>query len=329
MTIKNKGKCESRNRLPHFFITILLLTITLTTYAQQPSDGEENESTRLEKLGHEHAMASRFEKAIEAWKSLTVKNMQRENIEEYALAYYYTGKHSEGLNIALQGLELFPQSPRLSRVAMMCCVELGAFDDALLYFQKLMGIANDSLYDTDYYYYARIYDSKNQYEEAIRHYKTAVSLTGDRSLVNHNAILKEMLQCYVSYTSSLIEKAQVSEGEARTSIYKKADKLYAELETLYPDATEFATFMRARVNAYLDPTLIGALALPHYQKIITLINPKTEKDEADIFRLSEAYLYMISYYTNIKNDSATAKDYAMKLYEIDPENPIAKKLLDL
>ena len=37
---------------------------------------------------------------------------------------------------------------------------------------------------------------------------------------------------------------------------------------------------------------------------------------------------MIAYYFIIQDDKATAKDYAQKLIEIDPENEIAKQVLD-
>ena len=126
-----------------------------------------------------------------------------------------------------------------------------------------------------------------------------------------------------------MEQAQAAEGSTQTQAYRKADALYAELIVLSPESIENATFMRARINAYLDPNLTDGLALPFYQKIIELITPHTKKDASDKAMLSEALRYMISYYTNIKNDPSTAKDYALKLYDLDPDNDLAQTLLGL
>jgi hypothetical protein len=46
-------------------------------------------------------------------------------------------------------------------------------------------------------------------------------------------------------------------------------------------------------------------------------------------RLVEAYRYLISYYLITKDDKATAKQFAAKLQEVDPENDTAKQVLEL
>ena len=42
----------------------------------------------------------------------------------------------------------------------------------------------------------------------------------------------------------------------------------------------------------------------------------------------ESYRYLISYYFVQKDDKETAKQYASKLQAIDPENEIAKQVLE-
>ena len=42
-----------------------------------------------------------------------------------------------------------------------------------------------------------------------------------------------------------------------------------------------------------------------------------------------AYRYLISYYLINKDDKNTAKEFAAKLQEIDPENETAKQVLEL
>ena len=80
---------------------------------------------------------------------------------------------------------------------------------------------------------------------------------------------------------------------------------------------------------YMDPESKQELAKPHYEKLVSLIEAKAEKEKTDITRLIEGYRYLINYYLNIKDDTATAKNIAQKLQNIDPENEIAKMVLGL
>ena len=86
--------------------------------------------------------------------------------------------------------------------------------------------------------------------------------------------------------------------------------------------------MRARVNGQMDPDQSKGLAKPYYEKLVELIGPKAELDNTDKARLKESYHYLISYYFIQKNDKETAKQYAQKMLVIDPENDIAKQVLD-
>ena len=59
-----------------------------------------------------------------------------------------------------------------------------------------------------------------------------------------------------------------------------------------------------------------------------LIGSKPDKDNTDKVRLTESYRYLISYYFVIQDDKENAKQYAQKLLEIDPENEIAKQVME-
>ena len=52
------------------------------------------------------------------------------------------------------------------------------------------------------------------------------------------------------------------------------------------------------------------------------------KDATDKARLTESYRYLISYYFVIQDNKDTAKQYAQKLLEIDPDNEIAKQVME-
>ena len=55
---------------------------------------------------------------------------------------------------------------------------------------------------------------------------------------------------------------------------------------------------------------------------------KENKDATDKARLKESYHYLISYYFIIVEDKATAQQYAQKMLQIDPENQIAKQVME-
>jgi len=283
-----------------------------------------------ELIGNLYYLASKYEKAVEEWNHIRVEEMEIGNLERYAMSNYYIGKFNDGLDIATKALESHPQSASFTRIAMMCSAEAGSFKDALTYGKELFSRKDTTkYYDVDHYYYGRAFDYNIQYREAIKQYQQALTLKGDYSLIGHSVIKKEMLQSYANLANTYMEQAAASEDDDKVDAYKKADDIYKEIINALPEATEYATFMRAKVHAYMDIDQLRALALPYYQKVISLISPKRDKSDTDVIRLTEAYKYMISYYINIKDNKDTAMDYVMKLYEIDPENAFARKLLDI
>ena len=108
----------------------------------------------------------------------------------------------------------------------------------------------------------------------------------------------------------------------------KADAVYADLANKFENAAEYSTFMRARLNTQLDPDSKQGLAKPYYEKLIELIAPRDNKDATERARIIESYRYMIAYYFIVQDDKETAKNYAQKLIDIDPENDIAKQVLE-
>ncbi len=283
-----------------------------------------------ELIGNLYYLASKYEKAIMEWNHAKIEEMHIDNLERYAMSNYYIGRFNDGLDIAEKALESHPHSVSLTRIAMMCSAEAGSFKDALIYGKELFSHKDTTrYYDVDHFYYGRAFDYNIQYREAIKQYQLALALKGDYRLIDHNVIKKEMLQSYANLANIYMEQADEADDDEKNDAYKKADDIYREIIQALPEATEYATFMRAKVHAYMDIDQLRALALPYYQKVISMISPKKDKSDTDVIRLTEAYKYMISYYINIKDNKDTAMDYAMKLYEIDPENAFVKKLLDI
>ena len=165
---------------------------------------------------------------------------------------------------------------------------------------------------------ANAYKGMEDYPNAIKYYEQYL-----------NEVTKASASDYHSFAQLHVQHANTLDGDAKNETFKKADDIYSNMQTKYADIDDFIAFQRARIGMYMDPESKQELAKPHYEKLVSLIEAKAEKEKTDVTRLIEGYRYLINYYLNIKDDAATAKTIAQKLQNIDPENEIAKMVLNL
>ena len=97
--------------------------------------------------------------------------------------------------------------------------------------------------------------------------------------------------------------------------------------TAYPNYKNYCNYMRGQINANLDPDSKQGLAKPYYEELASSLESKAERNNSEVSMMKQAYLYLIVYYFNVKQDKASAKTYATKMLTIDPENEIAKQVL--
>lgn len=110
--------------------------------------------------------------------------------------------------------------------------------------------------------------------------------------------------------------------------YQKADSAFACLADHYPDALEYAVYMRAKVNAQMDPDQSRGLARPYYEQLADLLDAKPQQDDSIRERLQECYSYLLAYYYLQQHDKERASQYARRLLVIDPDNKAALHLLN-
>jgi hypothetical protein len=163
------------------------------------------------------------------------------------------------------------------------------------------------------------YKAQEDYPNAIKNYQEYLN-TVEKASANDIAGLAQL---------HLQNANKKQTKEEQTECFMLADKTYQDLEAKFQDAVEYSTFMRARVNSYMDPDQKKGLAKPFYEKLDQLVGDKENKDAADKARLTEAYRYLISYYFVIMDNKDTAKEYAQKLIVLDPNNEIAKQVLGI
>ena len=309
-------------------------------------------------IGHINYISNNFDGAIEAFDKVPVNKLEKMDIIESAFSAYLTQKYDKGIQMAEFGLQKEPRNSTLNRLAMFCNTEKGNYDKALDFADRLFNKSDSAnISYLDYVYYGNALNGLKRHDEAIAMYNKALDQEFDNKDKRAGVIktlsdaykgtkdYENAIKYYEKYLTE-VSKASASDHAGLGQLYvqhanniedaaqklekfRKADEVYANLLTKYTDIEDYVAFQRARIGMYMDPESKQELAKPHYERLVELLGSKAERDNTDKVRLVEAYRYLISYYLITKNDTNTAKQFAQKLKEIDPENETAKQVLDL
>ena len=307
--------------------------------------------------GRIYYMSNEFDKALAAYDKADKNKMEERDLSDYAMSAFFKQKYDKALEVAKFGLSKNPRHAAFNRLAFFNSTELKKYDDALMYADALFNKSDSAKFSYyDYTYYGNALIGAKQPQKAIEMYEKALKQEDMDNKAKRAGVVKQLsdayrdmedfpnaIKHYKDYLASM-EKPTANDLAALASLhmqhgatlkdneqaeaFKMADETYADLAQKYENAMEYATFMRARVNGQMDPDQSKGLAKPYYEKLVELIGPKTELDATEKARLKESYHYLISYYFIQKDDKATAKDYAAKMLVIDPENQIAKQVMD-
>ena len=307
--------------------------------------------------GRIYYMSNEFDKALEAYDKADRSKMEERDLSDYAMSAFFKQDYQKALDVAKFGLTKNPRHAAFNRLAFFNSTELKKFDDALMYADALFNKSDSAKFSYyDYTYYGNALIGAKQPEKAIEMYELALKQEDLDNKAKRAGVVKQLsdayrdkedyinaIKHYKDYLSNMekptandlaalaslhMQHGSTLSAEAQAEAFRNADAAYADLAEKYENAVEYATFMRARVNGQMDPDQSKGLAKPYYEKLVELIGPKAELDNTDKARLKESYHYLISYYFIQKNDKETAKQYAQKMLVIDPENDIAKQVLN-
>ncbi len=308
--------------------------------------------------GHIYYNANDFDKALAAFDKADKGKMEDSDLSEYAMAAFFKAQYQKSLDIAEFGLQRKPRHAAFNRLAFFDNTELKNFDKALMYADRLFNQSDSAKFSYyDYTYYGNALSGAGQAQKAIEMYQKALQQEDMDNKAKRAGVIKQLSDAYMAqedYPNAIkqyeeylknVDQAtandiaalagmhmqhggSLQDAAAKAEAFKRADAVYADLAAKYEQAEEYATFMRARVNAQLDPDSKQALAKPYYEKLIQLIEPRAEKDATERARIIESYRYMIAYYFIVAEDKGNAKIYAEKLIQIDPENEIAKQVIE-
>ncbi|MDE5571307.1 MAG: hypothetical protein K2I86_04550 [Prevotella sp.] len=307
--------------------------------------------------GRIYYMSNEFDKALAAYDKADKSQMEERDLSDYAMAAFFKAQNQKSLDIAKFGLTKKPRHAAFNRLAFFNSTELKKYDDALMYADRLFNQSDSAKFSYyDYTYYGNALSGANQPDKAIEMYEKALQQEDMDNKAKRAGVIKQLSDAYKSkedYPNAIkhymeyldnMEKSTANDlaalaglhmqhgnilnGADKEEAFKKADKIYAELAEKFDGAVEYANFMRARVNGQMDPDQSKGLAKPYYEKLVELLGSKANLDGTEKARLKESYHYLISYYFIQKEDKATAKEYAAKMLVIDPENQIAKQVME-
>ena len=309
--------------------------------------------------GHIYMLAGDEKAAYEAYSKADVNKLDKTGLNEFARSSYFTGHFADALKASEAGVRLMPRNPTFNRLAMFSNYELKNYDAAKKYIHRYFNETDSAKFsEYDHYYTALIYNALNDKENAYKQYDKALELVNDSSMIKRWDILKAVSDNYVQdknfpnairyYRDFLAAKknATMTDWAGLGSLYskqsdesedkadkeaalKQADGVYKDMAEKFADAAEYATYMRAYVNSKLDPESKMGLAKPYYEKLAEMLSAKAEKSKTDISWLTNAWHYLMAYNFIVKNDKATAKEYAAKILSINPDYAPAQQIRDV
>ena len=310
--------------------------------------------------GHICAISKDDKGAFESYSKANIANLDRSQLVEFASACFFTGKHADGLRVVKEAVKKYPRYATFNRLGMMFSVELQNYQEGLQFADRLFN-ASDSLkaHNQEYFYQGLAHNGLKNYDKAIESFEKALSIKSDGNLVGEASILKSIADAhkangnfdeaanYLRRHISKKEKPTFNDHEdvaklfqqqardttltqaAREAALAKADAAYDELGQKFENNLIYVLYQRANIGMQLDPELQKGTALPHYAKIIEIVEPKADRDKGETQILRTAYHYMMSRSLLIDKDKAKAKDFANKILAIDPEYAPAKAVVEL
>ena len=299
------------------------------------------------------------DRAIEYYSKASLNQMENYQLAEYSMLLFLKQKYDESLKVSSFGNNKFPRYGSLNRLTLFNNVNLEKYEDAIKYGDRLFNASDDVKYSAlDYINYGTALQKLKKNDEAIAMFEKVVN-NRTFEMTQRVSVYKNLSDVYKSmgdYTKALefYEKyvkgqpqmtANIKNGlaqlyrtmaidektapEQKQELVAKADKVFEEIAKEFPTFEQSVTAQRAKLPFILDPEDKAGAAKPHYDKLIEIINGLDSKDASDLSQLKQALSYNIVYFVKVNEDIAKAKEYAAKLLEIDPENPMAKQVSEL
>lgn len=266
---------------------------------------------------------------------------------EYARAdvLYLNKEYTKAIDQAKQLIEKDKKvQGRLYKLIGYSYGELKDTAAAISYMQQYFrNEADSNLISKDFETMAKLFESSPAMQDsAIVYYQIAIDSAKDKLLASGYykklAALSKTKGDFAGESNWLGRYYAVNENATNVDLfnwglasyragdYQQADSVFGLYTEKYP-TQGFGYYWRARANAAIDTTLKEGLAIPHYQKLIEVLQQDSVKNETNKKWMVQAYSYLAAYETNTQNDYKEAIEYFDKVLELEPENESAKKYI--
>lgn len=308
-----------------------------------------------------YSSSGKMKQAIEYYNKVKLDDMKDYQISDFATNLFLSQDYNKSLEVANYGHQKWPRNASMNRLILFNEASNKNYDAALAAGDALFN-ASDSAKITafDYNYYAMAQKGAEKYEDAIKTYEKIQQLEGIdagtvteknkdisdcyKKLSNYakaGEYLDKYLKAQSQQTFSLDETLatlyadelmdEKTTPERKEEAYKMADEAYAKLAEKYPTNAAYIAIKRSKLPFSLNLDDMGKLkmAAPHYITLAGILEAQQDRSAGETKILTNAYNAICAYYVHIADDLESAKQYANKLLQLDPENANAKAIVSL
>ncbi len=281
-----------------------------------------------------------------------------DDLKQYALTLLFAGEYNQSLEIAQKGLQADPTDPAFSRMVMYNLIDLEQYEEATAAADHFFNRSKNPEFSYfDYMYQGRLYNGLRQHAKAGEAYLKAIEKDpGNKQLYQMasqsyekaaNATKSaEILEKFIRETKEeknpedlyeLGRKYYKLAGDSTSVLSKeesldKAIQFFSEVHSLEPDNYR-SFFWKGMALELKDPEATTADAKESYEKTLDIIYKNGDIERYnDPIRIASYYLcvyYYIKYeQTNDEVSKSNTIKYAKEVLRVDPENAVAKQLVD-
>ncbi len=279
-------------------------------------------------------------------KYLSLVNPTPEDFQIYGQILYFAKKYDDAMN----ALNKAPLNTVTNRLKMYTMFDQDKFEEALPLAETLVTTSPKSeLIYQDYAYIAEMYNKAKNYENAAKYFELAFESDTTRlGTLNKVAQAYDNAKNYPkafeyyqknidmdpehtqldvfrlgqTYYFAGNDAATVTDEATRKAYLTKASEIFGQVAEAIPD-NYLGLFWQARANSSMDPETTTGLGKPYYEKVLPLLLQTKDERKKEI---TEVYSYLAIYFLK-KDDYKSAREYSVKVLEIDPENAIAKQII--
>ncbi len=297
--------------------------------------------------GHGFYLSGDYEKAYGYFQQTDKSKLEEYMLAEYAVTCYQLKKKDESLELSKYGMQKFNKDITFHRIALWSAVDTEKYGEAISYANTIMKVDTIEQSQRDIVYYGLALKGNTNYNEAITQFQKALEMkkddytplqyisetyklagNEDKALEYSKKYLEVNPAAKISDYNSLadIYLQKVKKGEDAEKNLNNALDVYEGIATKYPQIATWAHIQKADAAFQVE---YDDIALDLYNKSITELENKADRDDDETSYLKRAYRNAGYIYWASKNDLDSATPYFEKLIKLDPENKMAKQALGL